>query len=403
MKNFSAQQNRDGGVVAISNLFPNPYEPARGLFNLRQFGALAKLVRLVTVAPIPFFPMGGWLRRFDGSGRIGRIAESGRVEELNVLYPQYFYPPVVGRMFQGRLYYRGVRGTVARAADRVKAKVLYGTWAYPDGYAVMRLADDLNLPCVIKVHGSDINDYIDIRWRRRVIVSTLNRASKVIAVSRALKRRMADNGVDESKIEVIYNGVDGDNFNESGAREARVRLGFDPSEKHILFVGNLKPVKGLTYLLEAMRRLVAVRKTVHLHIIGHGPLEASLRRKTEDLSLDSHVRFEGEKNQKDIAMWMNACDLLCLPSINEGLPNVVLEAQACGLPVVASRVGGIPEVVTADTGGMLVEPKNSTGLFEAIHTVLAHERPAREAAVRSQHISWETNSEILYSSLKSVM
>ena len=403
MSNYSRQRNGDRGIVAISNLFPNEHEPRRGLFNLRQFEALSKLAPLVTVAPIPFFPMGGLLRRFASSGRVGRVPESGRVEGLEVLYPRYFYPPVVGRTAQGHLYYQGVRKTVAQAAHRVGATVLYGTWAYPDGFAVTKLAEELSLPCVIKVHGSDINDYIGSGWRRRVIVSTLNQASKVIAVSRALKRKMIENGVEEKKIEVIYNGVNGEIFNVTGGNDAKAQLGLDPTEKRILFVGNLKPVKGLIYLIEAMRQLVVKRKTAHLHIIGYGPLEASLRRVVGEAGLQGHVHFEGEKNPNEIAFWMNACDLLCLPSLNEGVPNVVLEAQACGLPVVATNVGGIPEVVVDDIAGILVDPGEPVKLFEAIDAALGRDWPALEIASCAERYSWDTNAENVYSNLRNAM
>jgi glycosyltransferase involved in cell wall biosynthesis len=403
MSNYSQQRNGDGGIVAISNLFPNEYEPRRGLFNLRQFEALSKLAPLVTVAPIPFFPMGGLLRRFASSGRVGSISASGRVGGLEVLYPRYFYPPVVGRAAQGHLYYQGVRKTVAQAAHRVAARVLYGTWAYPDGFAVTKLAEELGLPCVIKVHGSDINDYIGSGWRRRTIVSTLNQASKVIAVSRALERRMIQNGVKKEKIEVIYNGVNGEIFNVKGGNDAKAQLGLDPSEKRILFVGNLKPVKGLIYLIEGMQQLVVKRKTAHLHIIGYGELEPSLRRKVEEAGLQGHVHFEGEKDPNEIAIWMNACDLLCLPSLNEGVPNVVLEAQACGLPVVATNVGGIPEVVTEDIGGILVNPGEPVKLFEAIDAALERHWPALEVARCAERFSWDTNAENVYSNLKNAM
>jgi teichuronic acid biosynthesis glycosyltransferase TuaC len=403
MKNYSMPDNPGRGVVAITNLFPNEYEPRRGLFNFRQFEALANLAPLVTVAPIAYFPLGHTLRRFASSGRVGKLAPRAKVDGLEVLYPRYFYPPVIGRKVQGQLYYRGVRKAVAEAIQQVGAAALYGTWAYPDGFAATKLAHDFQLPCVIKVHGSDVNEYMDSEWRRRVIVSTLNRASKVIAVSESLKRRMVANGVEEDKIKVIYNGVDEQVFKIMDRSVERARLGFTESDERILFVGNLKPVKGLNYLIEAMRQLVVKRKTVHLHIIGYGVLEQSLRRMAAQAGLQKHVHFEGEKSPDEIARWMNACDLLCLPSLNEGVPNVVLESFACGLPAVASNVGGIPEVVTDEIAGILVEPCEPVRLFEAIDTALGRRWVAADVARFANRYSWETNATDVYSSLQSVM
>jgi glycosyltransferase involved in cell wall biosynthesis len=397
---YSEKTENGRGVVAITNLFPNPYEPRRGLFNLRQFKAMSELAPLTAVAPVAYFPLGSMLGRYSSSGRVRGLPQKSNVDGLDVSYPRYFYPPMVGRPIQGHLYYRGVKKAVERAAKEVSAFALYGTWAYPDGFAVTRLARDMGLPCVIKVHGSDVNDYMEVDWRRRVIVSTLNSADKVVAVSEALKRRMVDCGVKEEKIEVVYNGVNGDVFCVVGKREARARLGLDGSTRRILFVGNLKPVKGLDDLIEAMRQLVVQRQDVQLHIVGYGPLEATLKQRIADVSLQNNVRFEGEKGPHEIALWMNACDLLCLPSLNEGVPNVVLEALSCGLPVVATNVGGIPEVVSSEVAGLLVEPRQPVQLYEAIAYALEHNYVAAAITGFAERYSWEANAERIMSNLR---
>ncbi|MCK5408370.1 MAG: glycosyltransferase, partial [Candidatus Krumholzibacteria bacterium] len=112
---------------------------------------------------------------------------------------------------------------------------------------------------------------------------------------------------------------------------------------------------------------------------------------------------EGEKNPNEIALWMNACDLLCLPSLNEGVPNVVLEALACGLPVVATNVGGIPEVVVEDIAGILVDPGEPVKLFEAIDVAFGRDWPALEIAGCAERYSWDTNAENVYSNLRNAM
>ena len=159
---YSDQSEPGRGIVAISNLFPNEYEPQRGLFNLRQFKALSHLAPVTAVAPVAYFPMGRLLARHASAGRVRELPSRGRIDGLEVTYPRYFYPPKIGRPVQGHLYYYGVKGAVERAVKEVSAFALYGTWAYPDGFAVVKLARELGLPCVIKVHGSDINDYMDV-------------------------------------------------------------------------------------------------------------------------------------------------------------------------------------------------------------------------------------------------
>ena len=399
---YSDQSESKRGIVAISNLFPNEYEPRRGLFNLRQFKAMSRLAPLEVVAPIAYFPLDGLLARHTSSGRVRDLPPRGRVDGLEVTYPRYFYPPKIGRPVQGHLYHWGVKNVVARAARNVSAFALYGTWAYPDGFAVVKIARELGLQCAIKVHGSDINEYMEVGWRRRVIVSTLNRAAKVIAVSEALKRRMVEHGVIKNKIIVAYNGVDREVFKEGDKDAARAQLGMQGSGKRILFVGNLKPVKGLDDLIEAMRQLVVERSDAQLHIVGYGPLESVLKHRVNEVGLQNNVHFEGEKSQEEVVLWMNACDLLCLPSRNEGVPNVVLEALSCGLPVVATTVGGIPEVVSSDVAGNLVEPRDPVMLYASISHALEHEWPTAAVSRFAERFSWESNAETVFSSLQGV-
>ncbi|MGD8415298.1 MAG: glycosyltransferase, partial [Candidatus Latescibacterota bacterium] len=119
-----------------------------------------------------------------------------------------------------------------------------------------------------------------------------------------------------------------------------------------------------------------------------------------DVSLQNNVRFEGEKGPHEIALWMNACDLLCLPSLNEGVPNVVLEALSCGLPVVATNVGGIPEVVSSEVAGLLVEPRQPVQLYEAIAYALEHNYVAAAITGFAERYSWEANAERIMSNLR---
>jgi len=397
---YSDKRDSGRGIVAISNLFPNECEPQRGLFNLRQFKALSRLAPVTAVAPVAYFPLGSLLARHATSGRVRDLPMRGRVDGLEVSYPRYFYPPKIGRPVQGHLYYYGVKRTVEKAVREVSAFALFGTWAYPDGFAVVKLARELDLPCVIKVHGSDINEYMDVRWRRRVIVSTLNSANRVVAVSEALKKRMTDCGVSPEKIVVVYNGVNGEVFKPGDKHAARARLRMQGSGKRILFVGNLKPVKCLDDLIEAMRQLVVERRDAHLHIVGCGPLEQALRKRVEAVSLQNNVHFEGEKAPEEVALWMNACDLLCLPSINEGVPNVVLEALSCGLPVVATTVGGIPEVVSSEVAGILVEPRDPVMLYATISHALEREWTRAAVSRFADRYSWEANAEMVFLNLQ---
>jgi glycosyltransferase involved in cell wall biosynthesis len=380
-------------VLAISNLFPNPFEPRRGLFNLNQFGALAAAgVDVKVVAPVPAFPGMGLAPRLASSGRAARVPHSGEVDGLPVWYPRYPYLPLVGREFHGPLYYRGTRKAIGRIIDDWGPDVLYVTWTWPDAFAAGLIARDHGLPYVVKVHGTDINEYLGYRMRKRRILSALNNASGIVSVSGALKEVMSDQGIDADKIHVIYNGVDRNLYRRQPGEGSRLRLGITPDALIIVFVGNLKPVKGLDQLLKAFKELRGRVNNVRLHIIGRGPLESDLRRQTAHLGVDEEVRFEGEQSPEEVSRWMNAADVVCLPSVNEGVPNVLLEAMACGTPVVASLVGGIPEIVDRGRCGFLVKPGFPGLLAEALEKSLTREWDHDEIRGHTEPFTWENNA-----------
>jgi glycosyltransferase involved in cell wall biosynthesis len=157
------------------------------------------------------------------------------------------------------------------------------------------------------------------------------------------------------------------------------------------YVGNIRPVKGSDVLIEAMDHLVKQigNQDAELWIIGSGEIEAQVRARTTALGLDSRVRFLGRQPHEAIPRWMSAVDVFCLPSRNEGCPNVILEALASGKPVVASRVGGIPELLTEGANGYLVPPEDPAALARALDQALA--RTWDPAALRAsvQFLSWD--------------
>jgi len=383
-------------VLAISNLFPNPFEPRRGLFNLNQFKALAATgVEVKVVAPVPAFPGMGLAPRLASSGRAAKVPHSGEVGGLPVWYPRYPYLPLVGREFHGQLYYRGTRKAIGRIMDDWSPDIIYVTWTWPDAFAAGLIARDHRLPYVVKVHGTDINEYLDYRVRKKRILSALNKASGIVSVSDALKDVMSGQGVDVDKIHVIYNGVDRKLYRPQSKSESRLRLGITADEPTVVFIGNLKPVKGLDQLLKAFKELHGRNQNVRLHIIGRGPLESDLRKQSINLGLEEQVRFEGEQSPVEVARWMSAADVLCLPSINEGVPNVLLEAMACGTPVVASRVGGIPEIVDRGRCGFLVKPGFPDKLAEALEKSLNREWEHNEIRKHTEPFTWENNADRL--------
>lgn len=176
-----------------------------------------------------------------------------------------------------------------------------------------------------------------------------------IALDEATKRYLMERcGVPESKIRVIPVAVDPDLFKPMDRQEARTAFGLPLDGAIVLYVGKMTPVKNVPLLLEAFRNLREARLDAMLLLAGSGPLEERWRRMAKDRGIPD-VRFLGYVDRAQMPALMNAADVVALPSLSEVSPNVVREAIACGLPVVSTRVGDVPDYVKDDFNGYIVE------------------------------------------------
>jgi glycosyltransferase involved in cell wall biosynthesis len=228
-------------------------------------------------------------------------------------------------------------------------------------------------PLVATVHGSEI---VSAKLRRRILLGIAARASRrVVAVSHAIERFLVDVvRVPRRKVQTILNGIDVDRYgNGRGRSGLRDSLGIPATARVIGTVGSLYPVKGHRFLLQSLARLVARFPDTVCLIAGRGELLDDLTREAADLHLTERVRFLGYRT--DVADLLDAMDVFVLPSLSEGLPLALLEAQAAGKPVVASRVGGNPEALEDGAAGYLVPPAAPEALADRIAALL--EDPAR--------------------------
>jgi glycosyltransferase involved in cell wall biosynthesis len=368
-------------VLLLSNLFPSKHEPTRGMFNKQVFGALADFCEVRVVCPGPWWTRA---RRPGDLVRVPRDSSSG----LNVTYPVYWSLPRIGTRFHGEGMYHSLRGHVHKLYKEFRFDVILAAWAYPDAYAAARLAQDFHCPLVTKLMGSDINDLASrpdllskIRW-------TLERSARVVAVSGALQEKVLELGIPSERVVVQHNGVDGNLFQIRSRSEARARLDLPQDRKLIVYIGNLRLVKGTDVLIEAMGILAGKLPDADLLLVGGGELEESLRSRVQALGLDNRVRFCGRQGHATVPDWMCASDVFCLPSRNEGCPNVVLEALASGRPVVASNVGGIPEILK-EGSGILVEPENPEALTKGMEEALRHNWDPQLLRNNVEFLSWK--------------
>jgi teichuronic acid biosynthesis glycosyltransferase TuaC len=353
-------------VLAITKIFPNSNEPLSAPFNRQQFAALGRLCELEVHATIPWFPGAGAFGRWSSAGRLVDVPPHETIDGLSVHHPRFVYVPRGGLSISGLLYAGSLLPRIARR--RGEFDVVLGSWAYPDGFAAVAVARALGVPAVVKLHGSDINVLGARAEARAPLRWALSRADAVVAVSGALGDAAVALGARADRIEVILNGVDQALFRPRDRREARLSLGLPEAGKLLLYVGRLEEEKGAIDLLEAFARLAPGRPDAQLVLVGGGKARGACE--AVAARIGAQVRLVGPQPHDDVTRWLAACDALSLPSWNEGTPNVIIEALASGRRVVASRVGGIPALVTDRALGALVPARDVGALADALGEAL---------------------------------
>jgi teichuronic acid biosynthesis glycosyltransferase TuaC len=344
-------------VLVFTSLYPNNVQPNHGIFVQERVARVARLpgISVRVVAPVPWYPpfLPGTRSRFR---RVRPVESSGGIE---VLHPRYTMIPKVGMPLHGPMMFRSLLAPMRALHQKARFDLIDAHYLYPDGYAAVSLGRALGLPVVVSARGSDVNRFAGFPRIRPMLQSTLAEAAHAIAVSEALRDRMVELGVPASRIEVIPNGVDLETYAPRDRAASRARLGLT-DRKTLLYVGNLVPGKGMEALVDGFALLRSPSGTVvpgdeevRLVIVGAGPLRAALEERAAARGVTDAVRFAGEIPHAALGDWYSAADALCLVSEREGWPNVLLEALACGTPIVATRVGGIPEIVASDRIGIL--------------------------------------------------
>jgi glycosyltransferase involved in cell wall biosynthesis len=256
--------------------------------------------------------------------------------------------------------------------------------AYPDGVGAAYAARRLGLPYVITAHGSDINVYGEKPLLRPQIRAAFSHARGVIAVSRALEAKITDMRAGMPLERIPCAGFDPALFSPRDADAARDKLGVDRASRVVLFVGNLVAVKAVDVLLQAWAALDDPR--ARLVVVGDGVDRAALEAQARPLA---NVKFLGALPQAEVAGWLGAANVLVLPSRHEGMPNAVVESLASGVPVVASRVGGIPELVDEGANGLLVEPGDAAALGKALAAALGRDWNRETIRASAAHLTWD--------------
>lgn len=353
-------------ILISTAIFPNRVEPTRGTYVLNQAIALARHHDVKVISPIPYFPT--WLRS-DRYAWATRIPRNDVICDIQVEYPRYAFIPKILRFLHGHFVSFSVFGSYRRVVAEFRPDVLLGFSAYPDGAATIRVARRLGLPVVIGCIGADINQKARTGIQRRVISRALRASDLILTVCADLKRSVEQLGIDARKIVVVPNGVQRDRFGVTDCVINRRRLELDERGRIVVCISRLSPEKGIDVLLDAFARTTTPGTS--LYILGEGLQRPVLEQIRARSARQNDIHLLGPVAHADVATWLGAADLFVLPSRMEGHPNSLLEALACGLPAVATRVGGVPEIMTSDEIGFLVDPDDAAAMARAIDSALA--------------------------------
>jgi glycosyltransferase involved in cell wall biosynthesis len=368
-------------VLTFTTLFPNGVQSTRGLFVKMRMERVAAHCDIEVVAPVARRPA---LRAVSRTETVGAV---------DVHHPRFWSPPGEWARLKPALIARGAWPVVRRLHERAPFDLVDAHFAHPDAAAAAIIARRLGLPLVVTVRGSDIHRDLARPGHRALILRTLGQAAAVIAVAQPLADALREAGIPAERIEMIENGVDASHFAGVDRDAARRDLGLADDRRLLLSVGNLQPVKGHDVLLDAFALL---GEDTELGIVGGGPRRAALEQQAERLGVSGRVRFLGRLAHEDLPRLYAAADVFCLPSRNEGCPNVVLEALAAGCPVAATRVGHVPYLVRDGENGRTAPSEDAPALADALQALLSKPLPRDSVRASVSGLTWERAAERVF-------
>ena len=375
-------------IAVLASLFPSAARPGAGLFIRERMFRVARHIPLMVISPQPWFPGQALLRKFKPGYR--PQAPAFEIQNgIAVHHPRFFALPAIGRRFDGWFMALACRRLIAQFR-RDGGALIDAHFTYPEGYAATRLARRFGLPATITLRGTEVPQHRVPALRRRM-ARALAGAARVFSVSDSLRRLALELGADPAKTEVVGNGVDSERFAPLDRAEARRRYGLAADARVLVSVGGLVERKGMHRVIACLPELLRSFPTLHYLIVGDGGPEGDMRPELDAqvarLGLERRVHFLGALPPDELKWPLSAADVAVLATRNEGWANVILEAMACGLPMVTTDVGGNAEVVCRDELGTVVPFGDQTALTAALAAALARDwdRAAIRAYAQANH------------------
>jgi teichuronic acid biosynthesis glycosyltransferase TuaC len=383
-------------IVVFSSLFPNSTQPTAGLFIRERMFRVGKHLPLVVVSPKPWFPGQGLIRRFRPHYR-PMPARMETQAGIDVYFPRFMAIPGLFRgldsLFMALGSYFTLRRLKARGHNLIDAH-----FAYPDGHAAIKLGRWLGLPVTVTLRGTEVP-----QSRNPALVPKLREvfrdADFIITVSDSLRQLAYSLGLARELGQVVGNGVDAARFSPVPRDEARRRFGLPDTAKVLVTVGGLVERKGFHRVIACMPALLEQHPDLHYLVVGgpcpEGDMTQALKDQVTALGLGERVHFLGPVSPDKLKWPLSAADIFVLSTRNEGWANVILEGMGCGLPVVASDVGGNAEVVCRPELGEIVPFDDQQALVHALDQALTRKWNHEVIRAYAEENSWDNRVAVL--------
>lgn len=384
-------------LLVYSSLFPSPADPTAGVFIRERMFRVARELPLVVVSPKAWFPGEGLIRLFRP--RFRPVAPRVEIQHgIHVHAPRFLSIPGLFKSLDSLFMALGTYATLRRLRREFEFNVIDAHFGYPDGHAASLLGRWLGVPVSITLRGSE-RTYVEQATFRRRISAALLAAKRVFAVSQSLRQLAINLGTAENKAIAIGNAVDSERFQPVNREAARQRLGIAQDDIVLITVGWLVERKGFHRVIACLPELITKFPRLLYLVVGGasaaGSMEEELRNQVDRLGLSEHVRFLGMMPAEELKWPLSASDVFALSTRREGWANVLLEAMACGLPVVTTDVDGNPEVVCKPELGTLVPFGDHAALCAALDNAV--DRNWNRQAIRAYAVehSWDNRVQLL--------
>lgn len=327
-----------------------------------------------------------------------KIPNNVRVLKTPVLYLPYGFFYIIG----GFCHFLSVLFVIKRF--NLKFNIIHGHFLWSSGYVAMKLGKIFKKPVVVTGHGYDVYSlpFKNRTWRK-YITNVVNGVDKVITISGSNTKYLKKLINEKNKLELVYNGFSPELFHPIGKKMVRKELSLDEKKRICVAVGNIIKIKGHKDLIYAINLLPKEYDDIELYIVGSGVLLGDLEDLTKGLGLKKRVHFVGVRPHWEIVKWMNSADLFVLSSLKEGAPVVALEALACGIPVIGTRVGIVPDIIKSDDYGYMCEVGNPQSLSEGIRKGFSKKWDKEKISKYGLNFTWSKATEKIINIYKDLL